>query len=222
MWKKHVAAVFLDLDGALLDTGAEIDQIWRQWAQQRGLDFSSFAHRIHSQRIQEILKSVDPQLNADNESHALEAALYDAAGRYSKLRAGARALLDALAGTPWGVVTQASGNVAHARMAQAGLEAPPLLVGAEQVNSGRPDPEPYLMAARYYQVDPRDCLVIESDENGIRAARAAGMTVIALADRLPRHHLQRANVVIGNWHSIILHSQQVGPGQQGIWVEVVV
>lgn len=222
MWRKHVAAVFLDLDGALLDPGTEIDRIWQQWARQRGLDFSSFAHRIHSQRIQEILKSVDPQLNNGNESQLLEAALYEAAQRHSELRAGARRLLDALAGVPWGVVTQAPENIARARMARAGLDAPPLTVGAEQVTSGRPDPEPYLMAARYFQVDPRDCLVIESDENGIRAARAAGMTVIALADRLPRHHLQRADVVIGNWHSIMLHSQQVGPGQQGIWVEVVV
>lgn len=63
---------------------------------------------------------------------------------------------------------------------------------------------------------PATASVIESDEAGIRAAQAAGMTVIALSCRRPRHSLQCADVVIGGWRSIILH-----PQPEGIVVEVI-
>lgn len=124
--------------------------------------------------------------------------------------------MQALGETPWGVVTQSSQSRAAVQMQQAGMPQPPLMIGAEQVTSGRPDPEPYLLAASYYGVDPRDCLVFESDEAGIKAAQAAGMTVIAITNRHQRHHLQRADVVISGWRSIILH-----PQRQGIVIEVV-
>lgn len=49
------------------------------------------------------------------------------------------------------------------------------VVGSEDYARGKPDPEPFLVAARRLGVDPRQCLVFEDAETGIESAKAAGM-----------------------------------------------
>lgn len=50
-----------------------------------------------------------------------------------------------------------------------------VLVGAEDYTHGKPDPEPFLTAAKKLGVAPKDCLVFEDADAGIKAAEAAGM-----------------------------------------------
>lgn len=57
-----------------------------------------------------------------------------------------------------------------------------VLVGSEDYKHGKPDPEPFLTAAKHLNLDPKDCLVFEDAEAGIRAAEAAGMSWV----RVPR------------------------------------
>ena len=52
-------------------------------------------------------------------------------------------------------------------------------VSSEQVARGKPAPDVYLETARRLEVDPRACVAIEDSANGLRAAHAAGMPVIA-------------------------------------------
>ncbi len=58
------------------------------------------------------------------------------------------------------------------------------IVGAEDYAHGKPDPEPFLTAARLLGVAPGDCLVFEDAEAGIQSARAAGMAWV----RVPTSH----------------------------------
>jgi len=53
-------------------------------------------------------------------------------------------------------------------------------VSSEEVPRGKPAPDVYLEAARRLEVAPGDCAAVEDSTNGLRAAAAAGMTVIAL------------------------------------------
>jgi len=53
-------------------------------------------------------------------------------------------------------------------------------VSSEEVPDGKPAPDVYLEAARRLQVDPARCAAVEDSSNGIRAAAAAGMRVIAV------------------------------------------
>jgi HAD superfamily hydrolase (TIGR01509 family) len=55
-----------------------------------------------------------------------------------------------------------------------------LLMGAEDYNKGKPDPEPYLTAMRILGVVPSLCIVVEDAEPGIIAGRAAGAQVVAV------------------------------------------
>jgi beta-phosphoglucomutase-like phosphatase (HAD superfamily) len=52
------------------------------------------------------------------------------------------------------------------------------VVSSDEVEHGKPAPDVYLLAARRLGVDPARCLVVEDSLNGVRAGRAAGMTVV--------------------------------------------
>jgi beta-phosphoglucomutase-like phosphatase (HAD superfamily) len=57
------------------------------------------------------------------------------------------------------------------------------MVSSEEVAHGKPAPDVYLEAARRLGVDPRRCAAIEDSSNGLRAAAAAGMRVVAIPNR---------------------------------------
>ena len=78
------------------------------------------------------------------------------------------------------IATSCSAPLARARLAAAGLPEPDVLVTADQVEHGKPAPDPYLLAAERLGVDPAACVVLEDAPAGIASGRAAGMTVWAV------------------------------------------
>jgi beta-phosphoglucomutase-like phosphatase (HAD superfamily) len=81
------------------------------------------------------------------------------------------------------IATSSGTSHAIAKLQQAGLLGRfRTVVGADQVQKPKPDPEVYLKAAGLLGVDPRACLAVEDSEYGVRAAHAAGMTVIQVPD----------------------------------------
>jgi HAD superfamily hydrolase (TIGR01509 family) len=79
------------------------------------------------------------------------------------------------------VVSGASRVEVHEAVAGLGLTKDfRLLMGAEDYNKGKPDPEPYLTAMRLLGVVPSACIVVEDAEPGIIAGRAAGAKVVAV------------------------------------------
>ncbi|MFC7658386.1 HAD-IA family hydrolase [Pseudonocardia benzenivorans] len=79
------------------------------------------------------------------------------------------------------IVTSCTRALARARIAAAGLPAPAVVVTADDVTAGKPDPEPFLLAAEHLQVAAARCLVVEDAPAGLAAARAAGMATLAVA-----------------------------------------
>jgi len=57
-----------------------------------------------------------------------------------------------------------------------------LLVSNEDVSNGKPDPEMYLKAMKYFNLQPEECLIIEDNENGIKAAKASGGNLMVVRD----------------------------------------
>jgi sugar-phosphatase len=55
-----------------------------------------------------------------------------------------------------------------------------VLVAAEDVERGKPAPDPFLLGAKKLGVEPADCLVFEDTQAGLQAARAAGMASIVV------------------------------------------
>ena len=55
-----------------------------------------------------------------------------------------------------------------------------MLVTADRLRRGKPDPEGYLLAARELGADPAGCVVLEDAPAGVEAGRAAGMRVVGV------------------------------------------
>jgi HAD superfamily hydrolase (TIGR01509 family) len=87
------------------------------------------------------------------------------------------------AGIPRAVVTSASRSRAHALLAYTGL-APyfSIVVAAEDVAQGKPDPAAFRRAAELLNVPSQSCLVAEDSWAGVQGATMAGMNCLAIAD----------------------------------------
>ena len=115
---------------------------------------------------------------------------------------GARELLAAIPAPRWAVVTSGTRALARARLRAAGLPTPAVLVSADDVTRGKPDPEGYLRAAAILGVPIGDAVVVEDSPGGIRAARRAGARAVVgvsparprVRRRRPRHRPARADL----------------------------
>jgi HAD superfamily hydrolase (TIGR01509 family) len=99
---------------------------------------------------------------------------------------GARELLAAVtrAGLPHALVTSSERGFMDAVLASTGMRFD-VLVCAEDVTATKPDPEPYLLAAKLVGVDPGDCFALEDSPNGVASAEAAGCWVFAVPSLVP-------------------------------------
>jgi HAD superfamily hydrolase (TIGR01509 family) len=102
------------------------------------------------------------------------------------LRPGARELLAevAAAGLPHALVTSSERGFMDAVLARTGLRFD-VLVCADDVSMTKPDPEPYLLAAKLLGTDPARCVALEDSPNGVASAQAAGCRVIAVPSLIP-------------------------------------
>jgi sugar-phosphatase len=186
-----------DLDGVLVDSTAAIDRVYRRWAAEHGLDGSLVVATAQGRPSREVVRVCAPGLDAEAQSAAIEAAhVADQDGVMAV--AGAHALL---ARTPAGrlaVVTSCSPALAAARMAAAGLPAPPVCVTADEVARGKPDPEGYLRAAGLLGANAADCVVVEDAPAGVEAGLAAGMHVVAVLTSHPRGALTGAHAFVAD------------------------
>lgn len=107
--------------------------------------------------------------------------------RHVEWRPGVRELLAEMkaAGLPTALVTMSYRNLAStvAELLPAGSFQS--LVCGDEVRNGKPDPEPYLLAAARLGVPPERCLAIEDSPSGIASAEAAGCLVVAVPNQVP-------------------------------------
>jgi HAD superfamily hydrolase (TIGR01509 family) len=82
---------------------------------------------------------------------------------------------------PLGVASSSPPDVIRTVLAAAGLsDRFRAVVSSEQVSRGKPAPDVYLAAAAELGLPPADCVAVEDSANGLRAAAAAGMAVVAV------------------------------------------
>jgi sugar-phosphatase len=188
------SAILFDLDGVLLDSTRVVAAHYRHWALENRLDPDEVMKAAHGVRTIEVIKRVAPHLDAEAEMHKIEER--EAAADEVVRMPGAVELLNSIPKGRWCVVTSGTRFLATTRMRRFGVPIPEILVTAEDVKNGKPDPEPYLKGAELLKVNPADCVVVEDAPAGIRAAHAAGMKVISLPTTYPERDLHEADVVV--------------------------
>lgn len=175
-------ALLLDMDGTLVHSTGEVETVWRLWCRRHRLDPEPVLAMCHGVRSREVIRTLAPQLDLAQEVALLDDLEIHHTGQAEAL-AGARTLLASLPVERWALVTSASQRVARHRLRSAGLPLPALLVGAEDVEHGKPDPEPYLLAAERLGLAAADCLVFEDAPAGISSALRAGCHVVQVGGR---------------------------------------
>ncbi|HDX8343864.1 TPA: HAD-IA family hydrolase [Aeromonas dhakensis] len=175
-------ALLLDMDGTLVHSTGEVETVWRLWCRRHRLDPEPVLTMCHGVRSREVIRTLAPQLDLAQEVALLDDLEIHHTGQAEAL-AGARTRLASLPVERWALVTSASQRVAKHRLRSAGLPLPALLVGAEDVEHGKPDPEPYLLAAERLGLAAADCLVFEDATAGISSALRAGCRVVQVGGR---------------------------------------
>ena len=210
------SAILFDLDGVLVDSTRAVDREWREWARRKGVDGDAVMAIAHGVRTLEVIQRVAPHLDAEAEAAMIENhEAHDQAGVH--VMPGAADLLRSIPDGRWGVVTSGSRLLATARLPFCGLPVPKVLVTADDVTHGKPDPEPYLKGAQWLGFNPADCLVIEDAPAGIQSARAAGTSVIGMASTYGVDVLAQANAVIRKLGQIQVSLN--GAGKLGVEVK---
>lgn len=187
--KFFCAAVLLDMDGTLVDSTLCVERQWAKFAERHKLDYSKIMAVSHGRPNAETIREVAPHLAVSAILDRFDAdELLDREGIVEV--AGAAAFVQSLPAGKWAVVTSASKALAEVRLGCAGLPIPEVLITADCITRGKPDPGGYLLAAERLGVPPPDCLVFEDTPAGLEAADRAGMQSIAITTTFPCNQLR--------------------------------
>jgi sugar-phosphatase len=183
------AAVISDMDGVLVDSVAATQRAWQRWAARLAIDGAAIQASNHGRPARDVVAEHVPAAELDAEARLLlEYEVADTDGVVALPGAAGVLALPVAA-----IATSCTLELAHARLAAAGLKRPEVLVSSDDVARGKPAPDPYLLAAERLGVDPAHCLVLEDAPAGVAAGRAAGMTVWAVTTTHAPAELQAAH-----------------------------
>ena len=174
--------LLFDSDGVLVDSDASVLLSWSRWAERWSLDPAQVTATVHGRRSADTVALLID--GADRARALAEIDRYEVEDATAVTACpGAAELLGGLPGDRWAVVTSGRRNLATARLAAAGLPLPAVLVPAEDVPRGKPDPAGYLRAAAALGIAPEECVVLEDSPAGIAAGLAAGAAVLGVSAR---------------------------------------
>jgi sugar-phosphatase len=187
------AGILADLDGTLVDSVASSHRAWSAFARRHGLDETETHRYAMGRPTRESVAHLAPDSDQVAELALIDREEVDDAGTVVAYPGAAELLAGPI---PIAVVTSGSTELATARLRGAGLEAPPVLVTANAVKRGKPDPEPFLLGAQGLGLDPGRCLALEDAPSGVEAAHRAGIPVIAFRTTHPEDEFEHANLVL--------------------------
>ncbi|SDB95932.1 sugar-phosphatase [Sanguibacter gelidistatuariae] len=171
-------AILFDMDGTLISSIAAVDRSWARWAGEYGYDSETFqiSHGTPARTLVEQLVPPEQVEEAVARINAIELADTDGV----LLLPGTGSLFEALPADRHAIITSCTRDLALARIAAAGITAPGVVVTADDVAHGKPDPEPFVLGAALLGFAPSRCLVVEDAPAGLASGRAAGCATLAV------------------------------------------
>ncbi|MFJ2486689.1 HAD family hydrolase [Pseudomonas sp. NPDC087639] len=209
VFDRAFGAFLFDMDGTVLNSIAAAERIWSAWAVRHGVDVESFLPTIHGARAIDTINRLNlPGVNAEEQAAFItEAEIGDVEGIVEI--PGAAAFLKRLPNERWAMVTSAPRDLALRRMAAAGIPEPAVMITAEDVKAGKPDPSGYILAAKRLGLEPRDCLIFEDATVGIQAAEAAGAPLMIITTT-HQHPLETSHATLASYEAICVKVDSAG------------
>ena len=201
VFDRAFGAFLFDMDGTVLNSIAAAERVWAAWAERHGVDVESFLPTIHGARAIDTIRRLNlPGVDAEAQAAFIAQAEIDDVEGIVQIP-GAAAFLDSLPAQRWAMVTSAPRDLALRRMAAAGIAEPAVMITAEDVTAGKPDPAGYRLAAQRLGFDPADCLIFEDATVGILAAEAAGAGLIVVT-ATHDHPIETAHGTLASYNSV--------------------
>ncbi|MGB6133493.1 MAG: HAD family phosphatase [Acidobacteriaceae bacterium] len=198
-------AVIFDCDGVLVDSERSglrsLQQALREAGVDRSLDYlARFSGRSHGETLAELEAESGVSLMAAGVARRMDDCY---------IRLVTEEGLDPCPGVsemlswlttrqiPFTLASSGPRRKVHFSLQSSGLlQAFPRFVCGDDVARAKPEPDVYLSAARLLAAEPGTCLAIEDAPNGVRAARAAGMEVVAVTTSFKAAELRDADLVV--------------------------
>lgn len=186
-----IGSVIFDLDGVLVDSEIWWNEVRESFAADHGRTWTPADQAaVMGANSAAWARTMRERLGLDLSDAEIERAIVDGVVERYRVE-GAPQIDGALAAVRRIAADRpvALASSAHRAVIDAALEATGLtdvfavVVSSDEVAHGKPAPDVYVEAARRLGVDPTSCLVVEDSANGVRAARAAGMTVVLVPNR---------------------------------------
>lgn len=183
-------AVLFDLDGVLVDTEPWWDEVRARFAGEHdrpwGPDDQQAVMGGNSREWAAVMRR-RLDLGHLTEDEIQAAIVSGVVGRYRTaavpplIPGAAETVRRVAASHPVAIASSAHRDVIEAAVEALGLHGVlDEIVSSDDVAAGKPDPGVYLLAAARLGVEPARCLVVEDSVNGVRAGKAAGMTVVLI------------------------------------------
>lgn len=181
-------AIIFDMDGLMVDTEPMSRKAWAQL-------LADYGHRLDDETYGRMIgHRIDVGARIALEAFPIPLTIAEIIGRKSaisdRMRAGGVPVMPGLMelqdeiariNLPWGVATSSPRHHAEVILEQLGLShACGAVAGGDEVPSGKPAPDIYLLAAERLGVPPDRCLALEDSLPGSQAAVSAGMHVVAI------------------------------------------
>jgi beta-phosphoglucomutase family hydrolase len=184
-----IRAAIFDMDGTLVDNMHFHQQAWFSFLEDQGLNVTlEEYHAKNAGILPEIMARFFPDVSDVEALYALgrkkEEKYQEIYRPHIKALPGLESFLSTLrqAGVKIGLATAADrGNIDFTLEALGIREHFDVIIGAEEVSKGKPDPEVFLVTAQNLGVEPDTCVAFEDSHPGLRSALAAGMRVVGLA-----------------------------------------
>jgi len=197
------------MDGVLVSSIGSVRRCWQRWAAMYGVPNADTYEVPHGMRAIEIVKQLRPDIDPLEGLRVIEdMEIKDTEDL--KVLPGVKALLESLPPERWAIVTSATRRLMLGRLEAAGLPLPERIVSADDVERGKPDPEPYRRGAELLGCRPEECIVVEDAPSGVGAGKAARARVLGVIGTHTIEELHEADWVVPSLEGVVAKSNNGG------------
>lgn len=192
VFSREFRAGLADLDGTLIDSTPAVVRSWARLSAELQYEGDMLAEG-HGRPALQVLQMLLPPETVEGAYRRIEEIEVSEVADVIPI-AGSLPLFASL--PKRAIVTSGTHAIASSRITAAEVPLPPVLVTFTDVTRGKPDPEPFLLAAQRLGVPADSCVVFEDAPAGITAARAAGCAVVAITGTHDASELADADLIV--------------------------